>query len=56
MLENRLGSQLVEWYYQTSPLVADFIAENSLLKTIVREPFVDPVAWVVETREAIWGD
>lgn len=45
LLQSTVGSQLVEWYYQTSPPVADFIAENSLLRTLVREVLVDPVAF-----------
>jgi len=56
LLESALGSQLVEWYYQTSPPVADFISENSLLRTIVRELVVDPIASLVKATEAIWGD
>ena len=56
LLESTLGSQLVEWYYQTSPPVADFISENSLLRTLVRELLVDPVTWLVEATEAIWGE
>ncbi len=51
LLESTLGSQLVEWYYQTSPPVADFISEHDVLRTLVRELLVDPVVWVVD---AIW--
>ncbi len=46
----------MEWYYQTSPPVADFILENSLLRTLVRELLVDPVASLVEATAAIWRD
>jgi hypothetical protein len=56
LLKSTVGSQLVEWYYQTSPPVADFISENSLLRTLVRELVVDPIASLVEATEAIWGD
>ena len=56
LLKNGLGSQLVELYYETSPPVEDFIAENSLLRTLVRELLVDPVTSLVEATEAIWGD
>jgi hypothetical protein len=55
LLENSLGSQLVELYYQTSPPVADFISEHEGLRTLVRELLVDPVTWLVEATEAIWG-
>jgi len=56
LLESRLGSQLVEWYYQTSPPVADFISEHDVLRTLVRELLVDPVASLVEATAAIWRD
>jgi len=56
LLQNSLGSQLVEWYYHTSPPLADFISRNGLLRTIVRELLVDRVASLVEATEAIWGD
>jgi hypothetical protein len=56
LLESTLGSQLVEWYYQTSPPVADFISEHSLLRTLVRELLVAPVASLVEATAAIWRD
>jgi hypothetical protein len=56
LLESTLGSQLVEWYYRTSPPVADFIAENSLLRTIVRELVIDPIVGVVEAVENLWQD
>jgi hypothetical protein len=54
LLESALGSQLVDLYYRTSPPVADFISENSLLRTIVRELVVDPIVLVVEAMEALW--
>ena len=54
LLESGLGSQLVEWYYQTSPPVADFISEYTLLKTLVRELLVDPIASLVEATESLW--
>ena len=56
LLQNSLGSQLVEWYYQTSPPVADFISENSLLRTIVRELVIDPMVSLAKFTQGIWGD
>gem|GEM_PF-554072 len=56
LLESTVGSHLVEWYYQTSPPVADFIAENSLLKTIVRELVVDPIVGFMGAMETLWGN
>ena len=54
LLENSLGSQFVNFYYEVSPPVADFISENSLLKTIVRELVIDPVVWVVDAIGILW--
>jgi hypothetical protein len=56
LLESPVGSQLVEWYYQTSPPVADFISENSVLKALVRELLVDPIASLVELTGTLWRD
>jgi len=55
LLESTVGSQLVEFYYQTSPPVADFISENSLLRTIVRELVIDPMVSVATFTQGMWG-
>jgi hypothetical protein len=55
LLESAVGSQLVEWYYHTSPPVADFISGNSLLRTIVRELVIDPMVSVASFTQGIWG-
>ena len=55
LLENSLGSQLVELYYQTSPPVADIISENSLLRIIVRELVINPMVSVATFTQGIWG-
>jgi len=54
LLESTVGSQFVALYYQLSPPVADFIAGNELLRTLVRELLVDPIVWVVEATGDIW--
>ena len=54
LLQNTVGSQFVALYYQFSPPIADFIAGNSFLRTLVRELLVDPIVWVVETTGDIW--
>jgi hypothetical protein len=55
LLESAVGSQLVEWYYQTSPPVADFISENDVLRTLVRELVIDPMVSVATFTQGIWG-
>jgi hypothetical protein len=48
LLKSTVGSQFVALYYQLSPPIADFIAGNSFLSTLVRELLVDPIVWVVQ--------
>jgi DMSO/TMAO reductase YedYZ molybdopterin-dependent catalytic subunit len=48
LLQNSAGSELVALYYRFSPPIADFIAGNELLRTLVREFLVDPLVWIVE--------
>jgi uncharacterized repeat protein (TIGR02543 family) len=54
LLESEAGSRFVTWYYQTSPPIADFIAGNEVLRTLVRELLVDPVVWLVESTGPAW--
>jgi len=54
LLESTAGSQFVSLYYQFSPPIANVIAENSFLRTLVRELLVDPIVWVVEVTGNIW--
>jgi hypothetical protein len=49
LLENAIGSRLVDLYYQVSPPIAEFISEHSFVRTLVRELVIDPIVWVVET-------
>jgi len=51
LLQSTVGSQFVALYYQVSPPIADFIAGNSFLSTLVRELLVDPIVWVVQATE-----
>jgi len=54
LLKSTVGSQLVDLYYQVSPPIADFISENSFVRTLVRELLVDPIVWLVEATGDIW--
>jgi hypothetical protein len=56
LLQNSLGSQFVDFYYQVSPPVADFISEHAPLRALVRELLVEPVVWVVEATGTLWQD
>ena len=54
LLKSTVGSQFVALYYQFSPPIADFIAGNELLRTLIRELLVDPIVRVVEAAGDIW--
>ena len=54
LLESTTGSLFVSLYYQLSPPIADFIAGNELLRTMVRELLIDPIVWAVEATGYIW--
>jgi hypothetical protein len=54
LLESKMGSQFVALYYRLSPPVADFIAGNEVVRTLVRELLVDPVVWLVEATGDMW--
>ena len=54
LLKSTVGSQFVALYYQLSPPIADVIAGNELLRTLVRELLVDPIVWVVEATGDMW--
>jgi hypothetical protein len=54
LLESTAGSVFVSLYYQLSPPVADFIAANEPLRTMVRELLIDPIVWVVEATGYTW--
>jgi hypothetical protein len=56
LLQNPLGSGFVSLYYQASPPVADFISENSLLRTVVRELLIDPMVGLAKLTRGVWGD
>jgi hypothetical protein len=54
LLKNTVGSKFVSLYYRLSPPIADFIAGNELLRTLVRELLIDPIVWVVEATGDMW--
>lgn len=56
LLESTLGSQLVALYYDVSPPIADFIAENDLLRAAVRELLIDPIVSLSSLTQGIWGN
>jgi uncharacterized repeat protein (TIGR02543 family) len=54
LLKSAVGSRLVDFYYQTSPPIANFISEHSVVRTLVRELLIDPIVWVVQATGDMW--
>jgi polyhydroxybutyrate depolymerase len=54
LLKSTVGSRLVDFYYRTSPPIANFISEHGVVRTLVRELLIDPIVWVTEATENIW--
>jgi hypothetical protein len=54
LLKTKMGSQFVAVYYRLSPPVAEFIAGNEILRTMVRELLVNPIVWLVEATGDTW--
>jgi hypothetical protein len=56
LLQYPPGRAFVNFYYDVSPPVADFISGHEVLRTVVREGFVDPVVNVVEITRGCWEE
>jgi len=54
LLESAAGSRFVALYYSLSPPIADVIAGNGFLRTIVRELVVDPVVRMARATGHLW--
>ena len=54
LLKNTLGSLFIALYYRLSPPIADFIAGNEVVRTLVRELLVEPIVWFVEATGDTW--
>jgi polyhydroxybutyrate depolymerase len=54
LLKSTVGSRLVDFYYRTSPPIANFISQHSVVRTLVRELLIDPIVWVVQATGNMW--
>jgi hypothetical protein len=54
LLKNAAGSQFVALYYRLSPPIADYIAGNEVLRTLVRELLIDPIVRIIEATGDMW--
>jgi len=55
LLKNPGGELLVLVYYRVSPPIAQVIAYNMRLKSVVRRGFIDPVVGLLELSRPLWG-
>jgi len=55
MRPNKLGAALVSLYYETSPPIAEFIAQNGALKALVKGIVVDPIAAILNLSHGLWS-
>jgi len=56
LLTNSLGTELVHFYYKTSPPIADFISRHEVLRTIVREGFLRPIVTILDWTHNLWSE
>ena len=56
LVHNAPGKAFVVCYYVLSPPVADFISEHELLRTMVREGFVEPAVKMAELTRGCWAE
>jgi uncharacterized repeat protein (TIGR02543 family) len=54
LLQSAMGSRSVALYYRLGPPVADSLAGNEVVRTLVRELLVDSIVWIMEATEDIW--
>lgn len=54
LMQSVAGSRFVEWYYRTSPPIADFIARHDFVRMLVRGFFVDPLVRLVDAAGGAW--
>jgi len=56
LLPNGLGAEFVSLYYKNSPPIANFISKHEVLRTIVREGFVDPIVAILNWTRNLWSE
>lgn len=55
LLKNEAGEKFVDFYYQNSPPIANFISEHSTIKEALREVGIKPLVEIVESTRTLWG-
>ncbi|NWF77347.1 MAG: hypothetical protein HXY36_01925, partial [Chloroflexi bacterium] len=55
LLPNSLSAKFVSLYYKTSPLIANFVSQHEVLRTVVRVGFVDPIVKILNWSHDLWS-
>ena len=55
LLNNPAGRAFVAVYYRLSPPIAEFISEHQVLRTVVRECWVNPAVVFVKLIKSPWA-
>ncbi|MGA2368671.1 MAG: CFI-box-CTERM domain-containing protein [Dehalococcoidia bacterium] len=54
LVTNVIGTDFVNFYYSTSPPIADVIAQNELLKLLTRDLLIEPIVFILDATKPIW--
>lgn len=54
LVTNTFGATFVKTYYTYSPPIADFIAQNRVLKWYIREFHIDPLVGALNFTKSVW--
>ena len=54
LLKDPLGARFVYLYYKVSPPIANFIAQHTVLRTVVRDALVEPVVSLTKLTQGLW--
>ena len=55
LIKQDWGRQFIDFYYTTSPPLAEFISRHELSRTVVREVFVNPIVCIVDLIDYWWN-
>ncbi|GEM_PF-6342158 len=55
LLKSNAGKDFISLYYKVSPTIADFISRHTLVRTVVREGFVEPLVLAAKLSEGFWN-
>jgi len=54
--KSTIGNKFIQYYYEKSPPIAEFISDHDVVRAMVREGFVEPVVEIIELTESGWAE